>query len=53
MAIIKSAETGKLILFALMLVLVFSEVSCATGPLGSHGVDTVPAFANANEGVGR
>ena len=52
MAMIDAAETGKLVLFALVLALALSAMGCATGPLGSHGVGTIPAFANPNEGVG-
>jgi hypothetical protein len=53
MATIQAAATGKLVLVALVLSLTLSVMGCATGPLGSHGVDSIPAFANPNEGMGR
>jgi hypothetical protein len=41
---LNATETGKLMLLAFMLALVLSAVGCATGPLGLHGVDYIPAF---------
>jgi hypothetical protein len=44
MVIWESVRTRKLVLLAVGLTLALSVVCCASGPLGSHGVDYVPAF---------
>jgi hypothetical protein len=38
---------------AIAFALALAAMGCATGPVGSHGVDYIPAFSNSNEGVGR
>jgi hypothetical protein len=52
MAMIKAAETSKLVFLALVLAVALSAVSCATGPLGSHGVDYIPAFDTPDQNGG-
>jgi hypothetical protein len=37
----------------LPLVIALTLAGCASGPLGSHGVDYIPAFETGPEGVGR
>ena len=44
MPTIKSVAIGRLVLPAVALALALSTMGCATGPLGSHGVDYIPAF---------
>jgi hypothetical protein len=41
------------LLLASALALVLSAMGCATGPLGSHGVDNIPAFDTPYAGGGR
>jgi hypothetical protein len=38
--------TGRLVLLMLAVALAFSVMGCANGPLGSHGVEYIPAFDN-------
>jgi hypothetical protein len=49
----EAASIGKLVFLVAAFAMALSLMGCATGPLGSHGVDYVPAFVNQNEGVGR
>jgi hypothetical protein len=38
---------------AVALALVLAMAGCASGPLGSHGVDYIPAFDTGPQGGGR
>lgn len=38
------SKVSRLALAVTLLGLVLSVTACATGPLGSHGVDYIPAF---------
>jgi hypothetical protein len=44
MAMLKVEWISRLALAAPLLGLLLSVTACATGPLGSHGVDYIPAF---------
>ena len=44
MASLLVSMTGRLIPLVFALTLSLFAAGCATGPLGSHGVDYVPAF---------
>jgi hypothetical protein len=44
MAIKETAGIRQLVLLAFALAMALSAMGCATGPLGSHGVDYIPAF---------
>jgi hypothetical protein len=44
MPTIKAVGIGRPVLLAAALALALSAMGCATGPLGSHGVDYIPAF---------
>jgi hypothetical protein len=44
---------GGLTPLILVLMLAFVVVGCASGPLGSHGVDEIPAFETGPQGGGR
>jgi hypothetical protein len=49
MAQMRSVVVGRF----LPLVIALTLAGCASGPLGSHGVDYIPAFETGPEGVGR
>jgi hypothetical protein len=55
MAMIEAVGTRKLVFLAVALALALPMMGCATGPLGSHGVDTALDFgalgAQGGEGV--
>ena len=38
--------TARFVLLTLAAALAFSVMGCASGPLGSHGVEYIPAFDN-------
>ena len=45
MAMVKVSGMGKVVfLVVAFLAVALFAVGCATGPLGSHGVDRIPAF---------
>ena len=44
MAMIEAVGFRRLVLLAVALILTLTATACATGPLGSHGVDYIPAF---------
>ena len=45
MAMVEAAGMGKVVfLVVVILAGTLFAVGCATGPLGSHGVDHIPAF---------
>jgi len=53
MAQMQSAGIGRFFLpLVTALTLVLALAACASGPLGSHGVDYIPAFETGPEGVG-
>jgi hypothetical protein len=47
------AVIGKCLPVVAALMLALTLAGCASGPLGSHGVDYIPAFETGPEGVGR
>jgi hypothetical protein len=47
-----STVIGRLVTLVVALTLSLAVVGCATGPLGSHGVDYIPAFDAPYEGNG-
>ena len=47
------AVIGKCLPLVTALTLALALAGCASGPLGSHGVDYIPAFDTGPEGVGR
>ena len=47
------AVIGKCLPLVTALTLGLALAACASGPLGSHGVDYIPAFDTGPEGVGR
>ena len=53
MAVVEPSGMGKVVfrVVAVLAVAVFA-VGCATGPLGSHGVDHIPAFQTTPGGGG-
>jgi hypothetical protein len=44
---------SRLVLPVIALAFSLALVGCASGPLGSHGVDNIPAFQTGPQGVGR
>lgn len=46
-------QFGRLMPLAAALMLTLAAAGCASGPLGSHGVDYIPAFDTAPPGGGR
>ncbi len=46
-------QLGRLLPFFVVLILALELAGCASGPLGSHGVDNIPAFDTGPQGVGR
>lgn len=44
MAMLELVRARKLALLVAALALALSMMGCATGPIGSHGVDYIPAF---------
>jgi hypothetical protein len=52
MATTEAVGARKVVLLAVALGLALFTTSCATGPLGSHGVDYIPAFDAPYEGNG-
>lgn len=53
MADIQSAVSRRFLPLLTALTLALALTGCASGPLGSHGVDYIPAFETGPEGVGR
>jgi hypothetical protein len=43
---------GRLMQLVIALVVSLAVASCASGPLGSHGVDYIPAFDTPYQGNG-
>jgi hypothetical protein len=43
-ASVKAGSIGRLIPLAVALAVVLAAAGCASGPLGSHGVDYIPSF---------
>jgi hypothetical protein len=52
MAQMRSVVVGRVLPLVVALALGFAVAGCASGPLGSHGVDYIPAFETGPEGVG-
>jgi hypothetical protein len=53
MAMVEAAGMGKVVfLIVVVLAVALFAVGCATGPLGSHGVDHIPAFQTTVGGGG-
>jgi hypothetical protein len=52
MAMLESIGARKLAVLAVALALALSATGCATGPLGSHGTDYIPAFDAPYQGDG-
>jgi len=53
MAMVEAAGMGKVVLrVVVVLAVALFAVGCATGPLGSHGVDHIPAFQGTVGGGG-
>jgi|SwirhirootsSR3_FD_contig_41_9491692_length_234_multi_2_in_0_out_0_1 hypothetical protein len=52
MAQMRSAIIGGFLPFVTILTMALALAGCASGPLGSHGVDYIPAFETGPEGVG-
>jgi hypothetical protein len=50
MTMLEAVGSGRLVLLAVALLLALSTMGCATGPLGSHGVDNIPAFDTPDNG---
>jgi hypothetical protein len=44
MATMEAGAFGRLVLLAIMVAIALGATGCASGPLGSHGVDYIPAF---------
>ena len=53
MSQMRSAFIGRFLPLVTVLTLALGLAGCASGPLGSHGVDYIPAFETGPEGVGR
>ena len=53
MAPMQTAAISRLVLFVIALALSLAVMGCASGPLGSHGVDYIPAFDTPFQGGGR
>jgi hypothetical protein len=53
MARIHMPGLGRLVPLAIALLLALGATGCASGPLGSHGVDYIPAFDTPFQGGGR
>lgn len=53
MAQMRSVVFGRLLPLVTALTLAIALAGCASGPLGSHGVDYIPSFDTGPEGVGR
>jgi hypothetical protein len=52
MASMQIAAIGRLVPFVIALALSLAATGCASAPLGSHGVDYIPAFDAPYEGAG-
>ena len=48
----KTANRSRLALLAVCAALALSVAACATGPLGSHGVDNIPMWTAGYTGGG-
>ena len=53
MAPMQIAAISRLVPFVIALALALAVMGCASGPLGSHGVDYIPAFDTPYQGGGR
>jgi hypothetical protein len=53
MAQMQTANIVRFLPLVMALTLGLALAGCASGPLGSHGVDYIPAFETGPEGVGR
>ncbi len=53
MAQMRSVVVGRFLPLGTALTLAVALTSCASGPLGSHGVDYIPAFETGPQGGGR
>lgn len=51
MTALQAASTHRFVL-AIAFALALTVMGCATGPLGSHGVDYIPAFDAPYQGKG-
>jgi hypothetical protein len=49
MAMMVAVAVRRVALLGVGFALLLSAVGCATGPLGSHGVDYIPAFDAPNQ----
>jgi hypothetical protein len=52
MAMFEAARARRLMLLVVAFALALSIAACAAGPLGSHGVDYIPAFDAPYQGKG-
>jgi hypothetical protein len=50
MAMLESVWIRKLVLLTVALALALGVSGCAAGPVGSHGVDNIPAFDTPDNG---
>ena len=46
-------QVGRLVPLIAVVMLMLGLAGCASGPLGSHGVDNIPAFDTGPQGGGR
>ncbi len=53
MASTQGMMIGRLAPLVIALALLLAMMGCASGPLGSHGVDYIPAFDTPGAGFGR